>query len=71
MESGAFFYAGLDGGYYQYDPEAVVLDCYRLAKAYSRDPEEFLNKPLSAIRRHLYWTLKLNDLQNPPNDDEP
>lgn len=50
--------------------EGLILDCYRLAKHYSRDPDEFLNKPISVIQRHMDWTAKLLELQHPSEDDE-
>jgi hypothetical protein len=37
----------------------ITLDCYRLAKEYSVDPSVFLNKPMSEIDRHMYWTRQL------------
>jgi hypothetical protein len=59
---GWFFYSGLI--------DEVILDCYRLAKYYSRDPDDFLSKPLSAIQRHMKWTSKLIEIQNPTEDDQ-
>ncbi len=53
-----FFYTGPVGGG-SLSVEQVILDCYRLARRYSRDPDEFLNKPLSIIRRHIAWTGRL------------
>ena len=55
MEPRKFFHAGT--------LENVILDCYRLAKYYGRDPDEFLNKPISIVQRHLKWTGKLIELQ--------
>jgi hypothetical protein len=57
VEPRGFFYAGHSD---------VVLDCYRLAKFYSRDPDEFLAKPISAIERHIMWTGKMLDAATPP-----
>jgi len=37
----------------------VILDCYRLAREYKVDPQVFLNKPMSEIRRHMNWTTRL------------
>ena len=51
MESRKFFHAR--------PVEGLILNCYRLAKYYSRPPDEFLNLPVSQIQRHLTWTLKL------------
>lgn len=39
--------------------DALILHCYRLAKYYSVDPDVFLAKPASMIRRHLVWTDRL------------
>jgi hypothetical protein len=32
------------------------VNCYRLAKFYSCDPQIFLNKTFSQISRDLHWT---------------
>ena len=61
MGVGKFFHAG--------PIEDVILDCYRLSKQYSIDPEVFLNKPLSVIERHMRWTAKLIELQQPVDDE--
>jgi len=37
----------------------MILDCYRLAKFYSVDPNVFLKKPMSQLNRHLEWTNRL------------
>lgn len=50
--------------------EEVILNCYRLAKYYNRDPDEFLSKPLSKVRRHMAWTSKLIEQQNSENPDD-
>jgi len=34
----------------------VILDCYRLARFYGQSPGHFLEQPLSAVARHVYWT---------------
>lgn len=62
MAISPFFYTG--------SVESLILDCYRLAKIYGRDPDDFLSKPLSAIQRHMKWTDKLNQIQNPDEDDD-
>lgn len=49
--------------------EDVVIDCYRLAKYYAVDPDIFLNKPLSVVQKHLQWTAKLIEIQQPRDDD--
>lgn len=61
MESRKFFHAG--------HVDEVILDCYRLAKYYGLDPDIFLNKPLSAVKKQLFWTGKLIETQTPPDDD--
>jgi hypothetical protein len=53
VAAGPFFHAG--------SVDDIILDCYRLAKFYSTDPEVWLAKPLSAIRHHMVWTAKLSD----------
>lgn len=47
----------------------MILDCYRLAKYYGLDPDHFLNKPLSAIQRHMKWTAKLIETQQPQEEE--
>jgi hypothetical protein len=61
MDAGKFFYAGVVA-------DQAILDCYRLAEFYGRDPDDFLNKPLSAIRRHRFWTAKLIETRQPQDD---
>jgi hypothetical protein len=39
--------------------DEVILDCYRLAKYYGRNPEEFLSLPVSRLLQHLKWTGRL------------
>lgn len=62
MESGKFFYAGT--------LDSVVLDCYRLAKFYGRDPDDFLDKPISAIQRHMKWTAQLIETQQQQDNSD-
>ena len=50
--------------------EDIILDCYRLAKIYSRNPQEFLEMPISQIGRHLSWTAKLIEVMKPPKEDD-
>ena len=61
MGFGKFFHAG--------PIEDVILDCYRLAKQYGIDPDIFLNKPLSVVQRHMNWTAKLVEMQQPQEDE--
>lgn len=61
MGFGRFFYSG--------PIDDVILDCYRLAKHYGQDPDIFLKKSLSAIKRHMKWTSKLIEIQNPQDDE--
>ena len=61
MGTGKFFHAG--------PIEDVILDCYRLAKQFGIDPDVFLQKPLSVIDRHMKWTAKLIELQQPQEDE--
>lgn len=62
MDADKFFHAGL--------VEEAVLNCYRLAKFYSRDPDDFLSKPLSVIYRHMEWTFKLCERMNTEKIDD-
>jgi hypothetical protein len=50
-------------------PEDLILDCYRLAKYYSRNPQEFLDMPLTDIMKHMHWTGKLVEATAPKDDD--
>lgn len=59
-----FFPAGLVDG-----ADGLILDCYRLAKYYHRNPEEFLNLPFSQLMRHRLWTSKLLERQEEAEDD--
>jgi hypothetical protein len=34
----------------------VILNCYRLAKVYGRNPAEFLALKLSEVEQHMRWT---------------
>jgi len=47
----------------------VILDCYQLAKHYSRNPVEFLAMTMTEIMRHMYWTIKLAEKLHPEDDD--
>jgi len=47
----------------------MVLDCYRLAKYYGRNPTEFLSMRTSEIRRHIEWTAKLEEKIRPADED--
>jgi len=58
-----FFYAGTVS-------EQLVLDCYRLAKYYGRDPDDFLAKPLSRIQSHMKYTSMLMEQQRSSEDEE-
>jgi hypothetical protein len=62
VAAGGFFSSGLV-------IEELILDCYRLAKHYGRDPDEMLNKPLSVIARHLMWTSTLIERTRPVEED--
>lgn len=48
--------------------EDIILDCYRLARQYGVDPDIFMNKPLSVINRHMRWTARLIESQQPSED---
>jgi hypothetical protein len=62
-----FFYSG---GLVLVKDDDAILDCYRLAKEYAIDPDIFLDKPLSTIRRHMSWTARLKELQRQQDDEE-
>jgi hypothetical protein len=47
-----------------------VLECYRLAKYYGRNPREFLHMPFSEVMRHAMWTVKLQEKIRPLDDGE-
>jgi hypothetical protein len=47
-----------------------VLDCYRLAKYYGRNPREFLDMPCSEVLRHVMWTVKLQQKIRPVDDGD-
>jgi hypothetical protein len=40
------------------------MNCYELAKYYHIDPDIFLNKSISEVQRHMYWTSKLQQRIN-------
>ncbi len=46
------------------------MDCYFLAKYYNRDPDEFLNKSITSIQRHLHWTSKMIKETQPQEDED-
>jgi hypothetical protein len=52
------------------EPERLVLDCYRLAKYYGRNPREFLDMPCSEVLRHVMWTVKLQQKIRPLEDGD-
>ena len=56
LVAGKFFHAGSL-------IEDLILDCYRLAKYYGRNPDEFLKLPLSEVQRHMAWTGRLVEIQ--------
>jgi hypothetical protein len=63
--------AGVPFFYFRGDVDAVetlLLDCYRLAKYYGRNPREFLHMPFSEIQRHVSWTTKLEQTLRPDDD---
>jgi len=48
--------------------DEIILDCYRLARWYHQAPDHFLAMPLTVVRRHLEWTIKLAKLQSTEAD---
>jgi hypothetical protein len=49
--------------------EAMILDCYRLAKYYSVSPEIFLNMPIDEVQLHLYRTIQLTKMMRREAED--
>ena len=69
----AFFSAGARDLVSDFDPEKLILDCYRLADRFHQIPDVFLEMPISAVDRHLYYTVMLHRKQqeaNAPDDDD-
>jgi hypothetical protein len=55
------------------EQEDFVLDCYRLADRYHQSPDVFLGMPITHIRQHIEFTLKLIEAQRKAageNDDD-
>jgi hypothetical protein len=45
------------------NPEAMILNCYRLADRYKQNPMVFLNTPISEVNWHVHYTILLSELQ--------
>jgi len=52
------------GEYAEYDPDDLIMNCYRLADRFHQNPEVFLSLPVSAIDRHMYYLVRLIDAQH-------
>jgi hypothetical protein len=52
-----------------FDPDELVLNCYRLADRFHQDPGVFLSMPITEIDRHVYFTVKLTKLQRAAQDN--
>jgi hypothetical protein len=59
------FFSALAGS----DP---ILDCYRLADRFKQHPDVFIDMPLSRLKTHLFYTLRLIEAQERarPRDDD-
>jgi hypothetical protein len=51
------------------DTEDMILDCYRLARWYHQNPEDFLALPLSEVRLHMLRTSQLAKLMRAADGD--
>jgi hypothetical protein len=40
-------------------PDAAVINCYRLAEIYGRNPAEFLALPIEEVFDHIFWTDRM------------
>jgi hypothetical protein len=49
--------------------EAMILDCYRLAKYYCVSPEVFLAMPFDDVQLHLYRTIQLTKMMRRESED--
>ena len=61
VSAAAFFYRGAGD---VVNPEDVILNCYRLAERYHQNPDIFVEMPLSKIDAHIYYTVRLIEVQN-------
>jgi hypothetical protein len=52
----------------------LILNCYRLADRYKRNPDEFIDMPISRLLMHVRYTIELIDVQerarHPRDEDE-
>jgi len=47
-----------------WNPDDLILNCYRLAKYYHVNPEVFMEMPIfSRLSMHVYYTAKLIEAQ--------
>lgn len=52
--------------------DEIIINCYRLADRFHQNPEVFIEMPVSRVNQHLYYTIKLIELQEKarrPRDD--
>ena len=52
---------GARGFFYARPVRKLVEDCYWLAHFYHRDPDEFLDKTVSRLLRHIEHTNRLTE----------
>jgi hypothetical protein len=50
----------------------LILNCYRLADRFKQNPDVFIDMPISRLRTHLHYTIKLIEAQEKarPRDDD-
>jgi uncharacterized protein (DUF608 family) len=60
---------GVGGFFYSGPHEGLVLDCYRLAKFYGRNPREFLDLTCEEIQQHMDWTARLIEASVKPETE--
>ena len=67
--SAAKFFSARSGGVVVAD-DAIITDCYRLAKYYCCSPEVFLSMPMGDVRLHLERTTELADMMRREREAE-
>jgi len=45
------------------NPDDLILNCYRLAERFHQNPEVFVEMPLSRVNLHVYYTVRLIEVQ--------
>jgi hypothetical protein len=52
----AGFFSGIAG-------DDLILNCYRLADRFKQNPDIFIDMPISRLRTHMRYTIKLIEAQ--------